>query len=96
MVKQLEEIHESHEGVEEEYEEMLREAREQKEEAIRMRGEADRMRDELVGKYEERCREVERLRRRGGGGGVVRIMSGSVGGVGSVKGSVVGEEDEEL
>jgi chromosome segregation ATPase len=60
------EYHESSGDVEEEYEELLREAREQKEKAIEMRIEADRWRDEVVGKYEAKCREVERLRGRKG------------------------------
>lgn len=40
---------------------MLREAREQKERAISARTTADRERDEYVSKYEEKCREMERL-----------------------------------
>lgn len=40
---------------------MLREVREQKEKAITMRNSADRERDEVVVRYEEKCREMERL-----------------------------------
>jgi chromosome segregation ATPase len=40
---------------------MLREVREQKEKAIAMRNSADRERDEAIVKYEEKCRETERL-----------------------------------
>jgi chromosome segregation ATPase len=40
---------------------LLREAREQKERAINARHAADRERDEMVSKYEEKCRELERF-----------------------------------
>lgn len=40
---------------------LLREAREQKEKAITMRNSADRERDEAILKYEDKCREIERL-----------------------------------
>lgn len=40
---------------------MLREAREQKERAISARTTADRERDEYMAKYEEKCREMERM-----------------------------------
>ncbi|TVY81060.1 hypothetical protein LSUE1_G009223 [Lachnellula suecica] len=40
---------------------LLRETREQKEKAISMRNSADRERDEAIVKYEEKCREIERL-----------------------------------
>jgi len=40
---------------------MLREAREQKERAITARNTADRERDDYIGKYEEKCRELERF-----------------------------------
>jgi chromosome segregation ATPase len=40
---------------------MLREVREQKEKAITMRSTADRERDEAISRYEEKCREIERL-----------------------------------
>ncbi|KAF9876137.1 hypothetical protein CkaCkLH20_06583 [Colletotrichum karsti] len=43
---------------------MLREAREQKEKAITARNSADRERDEYIAKYEEKCREMERLEER--------------------------------
>ncbi|KAK6222505.1 hypothetical protein QIS74_04207 [Colletotrichum tabaci] len=43
---------------------MLREAREQKETAITARNGADRERDEAVARYEEKCRELERLEER--------------------------------
>ncbi|TDZ39429.1 hypothetical protein C8035_v003353 [Colletotrichum spinosum] len=43
---------------------MLREAREQKERAIGARNSADRERDEAISKYEEKCREMERLEER--------------------------------
>lgn len=73
---QLTEYHESGHDFEEECERLeteLREARSQKERAVEMRIEADRQRDEYVGRYEAKCREVERLGeerrvRRGGGG----------------------------
>jgi chromosome segregation ATPase len=68
---------------------MLGEAREQKEVAIRMRAEADRARDDMVVKYEAKCREMEKGRmstrgRRWGGSGYERSVideeEGSVGG----------------
>jgi len=40
---------------------MLREVREQKEKAITMRNSADRERDEAIVRYDEKCREIERL-----------------------------------
>ena len=40
---------------------MLREEREQKEKAIDMRNSADRERDEAIVRYDEKCREIERL-----------------------------------
>ncbi|GKT77483.1 hypothetical protein ColTof4_09906 [Colletotrichum tofieldiae] len=43
---------------------MLREAREQKETAITARNSADRERDEAVARFEEKCRELERLEER--------------------------------
>ncbi|KAL0934358.1 uncharacterized protein CTRU02_211157 [Colletotrichum truncatum] len=43
---------------------MLREAREHKEKAISARNAADRERDEAIAKYEEKCREMERLEER--------------------------------
>ncbi|OAL43103.1 hypothetical protein IQ07DRAFT_637261 [Pyrenochaeta sp. DS3sAY3a] len=48
---------------------LLREAREQKERAISARHAADRERDEMVARYEEKCREVERWEGSGWGGG---------------------------
>jgi chromosome segregation ATPase len=82
------EYHESSGCLEEEYEELLREAREQKEKAIQMRIEADRWRDEVVNKYEAKCREVERLR--GRKGGRLSVMSEER----SYSRSVIGEEEE--
>jgi hypothetical protein len=41
---------------------MLRKVREQKEQAITARHAADRERDEHISKYEEKCREMERLK----------------------------------
>ncbi|WYZ37989.1 hypothetical protein EsH8_II_001495 [Colletotrichum jinshuiense] len=43
---------------------MLRETREQKELAITARNTADRERDEAIGRFEEKCREMERLEER--------------------------------
>ncbi|KAI8279575.1 hypothetical protein K4K60_005455 [Colletotrichum sp. SAR11_57] len=43
---------------------MLRESREQKEKAISARNNADRERDEAIARYEEKCREMERLEER--------------------------------
>ncbi|KZL87236.1 hypothetical protein CI238_10869 [Colletotrichum incanum] len=43
---------------------MLREAREQKETAITARNSADRERDEAIARFEEKCRELERLEER--------------------------------
>ena len=40
---------------------MLREVREQKEQAISMRNSADKERDDAIVKYEEKCREIEKL-----------------------------------
>jgi chromosome segregation ATPase len=40
---------------------MLREVRDQKEKAIAMRNSADRERDEAIVRYDEKCREIERL-----------------------------------
>ncbi|OLN85313.1 hypothetical protein CCHL11_04390 [Colletotrichum chlorophyti] len=43
---------------------MLEEAREQKEKAISSRNSADRERDEAISRYEEKCRQMERLEQR--------------------------------
>lgn len=61
---------------------MLREAREQKERAISARTTSDRERDEYVSKYEEKCREMERMQEttstyhsHSAGGGGSRVTS---------------------
>jgi hypothetical protein len=66
----------------------LEEAREQRDRAVKMRVEADRQRDEYVGRYEAKCREVERLR--GRKGGRLSVMSEER----SYSRSVIGEEEE--
>jgi chromosome segregation ATPase len=94
----ISEYHESGGHWDEEVEELTREveeAREQRDRAVKMRVEADRQRDEYVGRYEAKCREVERLqgRKKGGGvfGGRDRWASGS-----TYSRSVIGEEDEDV
>jgi chromosome segregation ATPase len=93
------EYHESGGDFEEEIESLnslVEEAREQRDRAVKMRVEADRQRDEYVGRYEAKCREVERLSGKGrksgigGIGGRERWISGS-----SYSRSVIGEEEEE-
>jgi chromosome segregation ATPase len=92
------EYHESSGDFEEEIESLnvlVEEAREQRDRAVKMRVEADRQRDEYVGRYEAKCREVERLSGRGKkglviGGGRERWVSGN-----SYSRSVIGEEDGE-
>jgi chromosome segregation ATPase len=95
---QLTEYHESGgdwEGECERLEESLKEARVQKDRAVEMRIEADRQRDEYVGRYEAKCREVERLseerrrQRHGHGHGHGSKWGGSV-----YSRSVIGEEEE--
>ena len=70
-------------------EESLREARSQKERAVEMRVEADRQRDEYVGRWEAKCREVERLGEERRKGRLTGRFGGSV-----YSRSVIGEEDE--
>ncbi|EAT80213.1 hypothetical protein HBI56_056180 [Parastagonospora nodorum] len=94
---QLSEFHESGGEWEvecERLEESLREARSQKDRAVEMRVEADRQRDEYVGRWEAKCREVERLSEERRKGRMTLGHHGSKFGGSVYSRSVIGEEDE--